>query len=210
MCHSEKIIEITNSSSNKLKEKGSQFIGYAINVYSIEEAQLKLSNLKKEYYDATHHCYAYKLIDGDEKYSDDGEPNGTAGIRILNAINHFNITNIIVVIIRYFGGTKLGVGPLGKAYGETAFDVLTNAPKIELTKFEKINISFDYENVSTIHYFINKYNCQKINNLYSNSPEIEFYIEPYLVNNFSEAIINKTNGNAKIHKLGKQTYLRLQ
>lgn len=210
MDHSEKIIEISNNSSHKIKVKGSQFISYAFRVDSVESAQLELQTLKKEYYDATHHCFAYKLNDGNEKYSDDGEPNGTAGIRILNSITHFNLTNLLVVVVRYFGGTKLGIGPLGKAYGDAALQLLSKSKKIELTRYDEIQISFNYDNVSTIHYFINKYKCKNIQNIYDGNPEIKCCIEPFLLEQFREDIVNKTNGNAKIRKLTGKIYSRLK
>ncbi|MDZ7765436.1 MAG: YigZ family protein [Melioribacteraceae bacterium] len=96
------------------------FIGYAAPCKNDEEAEQILEGKKKQYYDATHNCYAYKILPESIKYLDDGEPSGTAGIRILNAIQHFDLTNLIVISTRYFGGTKLGVGPLGKAYYNSA------------------------------------------------------------------------------------------
>src|ERR1035437_8880518 len=107
-----------------IKEKGSAFTGQAYFMSDSDECVKKLNKIIKQFYDATHHCYCYKLNSGEAKYSDNGEPSGTAGIRILNAIEHFDLTDILVVVIRYFGGTKLGVGPLGKAYYESALNVL--------------------------------------------------------------------------------------
>ena len=97
-----------------IKEKGSVFTGKAYFMSNSQDCIAKLNEIKKEFYDATHHCYCYKLNTGEIKYSDNGEPSGTAGIRILNAIEHFILTDMLVVVIRYFGGTKLGVGPLVK------------------------------------------------------------------------------------------------
>ena len=134
MSESEKIFEIEKNVTNKIKIKGSQFIGYAIKVISVQNAEEELSSIKKEHFDATHHCYAFKLNTGEEKYSDDGEPNGTAGVRILNAINHYNLTNIIIIVVRYFGGTKLGIGPLGKAYGDSAYDIAAKFKDFEQKK----------------------------------------------------------------------------
>ncbi len=151
-----------------------------------------------------------KLRSGEEKYSDDGEPNGTAGIRILNAINHFSITDILIVVVRYFGGTKLGVGPLGKAYGETALNLLENSKLLELTKFEQFKIVYHYEETSSIHYLLNKYNCQKIENHFETKPIIKCLIEPYLVEKISNELIEKTAGNVQLEPLNKVFYLRLK
>jgi uncharacterized YigZ family protein len=210
MIESEKISVIEKNATNKSKIKGSKFIGHASRITSSEDALEKLKSIRKEYYDATHHCYAYKTIGGIEKYSDDGEPNGTAGIRIFNAVNHYNLTDILVVVVRYYGGTKLGVGPLGKAYGDTAANLLADSDILELTKFEKILISYNFEEVSPINYLINKYKCKKITNIYTSSPSIECFIEPSQINNITLEIREKTSDNAKIELLNETFYLRLK
>lgn len=210
MSKSEKILVIEGTPTNKIKIKGSQFIGYAYRISNTDEANNKLADLKKEFYDATHHCYAYLTKEGAEKYSDDGEPNGTAGIRLLNAINHFSLTDILIVVIRYYGGTKLGVGPLGKAYGETALDLLENVNFLELTKFEQIKIEYSYDELSSVHYLLNKFNCKNINNLYDAKPIIEFCIEPYQINEFGDELIEKTAGNVQLERINKEFYLRLK
>lgn len=210
MSESENIFVIENNTTNKIKIKGSQFIGFCYKVSSSFEAIDYLKNLKKERYDASHHCYAYKTKDNEEKYSDDGEPNGTAGIRILNSINHFALTDILVVVVRYFGGTKLGVGPLGKAYGETAMELLSQSNILKLTKFAEISIDYNYDDVSNIHYLLNKYKAQKINNIFTTSPSIECFIEPVFLQKIKDDIIEKTSGNATFRDLDNQIYLRLK
>jgi putative IMPACT (imprinted ancient) family translation regulator len=107
--------------------KKSNFIAQVYSINSEEDFKSHLTKAKKKYYDASHHCYAYKLVNGNVRYSDAGEPNGTAGVRILNAIEHFNLVNQLVIVSRIFGGIKLGVGPLGKAYYESAIQVLSES-----------------------------------------------------------------------------------
>lgn len=210
MSESQKILVVEQNSTNKIKIKGSQFIGFSFRISNSEDSEKHLGDLKKEFYDASHHCYAYKTKSGEEKYSDDGEPNGTAGIRILNAISHFSITDILIVIVRYFGGTKLGVGPLGKAYGETALNLLENSKLLELTKFEQFKIVYPYEETSKIHYLLNKYDCQKIENHFETKPMIKCLIESYLVEKISNELIDKTAGNVQLEPLNKVFYLRLK
>ena len=210
MRDSEKILVIEKNSSNKIKIKGSQFVGYSFRITCPEDALIHLNELKKEFYDASHHCYAYKTKLGDEKYSDDGEPNGTAGIRILNAINHFSLNDILLVIVRYFGGTKLGVGPLGKAYGETALTLLESSKLVELTKFEKIKIVYPYDMTSSIHFLLNKYNVQKIENHFETKPIIKCQVEPFLIKNMNIELMEKTAGNVQLEPLNKVFYLRLK
>ncbi len=150
---------ITSSTETKYKEKGSVFISKAFQINNLDEVDSKLNNIKKEYYDASHHCYAFKLHNGIFKYSDDGEPNGTAGIRILNAIDHFELTNILIVVTRYFGGTKLGVGPLGKAYYKSAIQTIDSVQIKVLKPYKKIYISADFSYTSHVHRILSKHNA---------------------------------------------------
>src|SRR5699024_3018119 len=108
---------------NEITIKNSKFIGVIIPIESKEDIKERLSELKTEYKNATHYCYAFKLIN-DKGFSDDGEPNKTAGIPILNVIEGENLINVLVVVIRYFGGIKLGPGGLIRAYSNTCKEVI--------------------------------------------------------------------------------------
>jgi len=169
----EQIITINHSSEIKYKEKGSVFIGKSFHVKNIEEVDSTLNKIKKEYYDATHHCYAYKLNSGNSKYSDDGEPNGTAGIRILNAIEHFGLTNVLIIVVRYFGGVKLGVGPLGKAYYSSAYKVIEASEKITLNPYKKILITADFSFTSHVHHVLAKHNAKIKNSTFDTKVKFE-------------------------------------
>jgi len=131
--------------------KKSNFIAQIYSISSSDEFKSHLTKAKKKYYDASHHCFAYKLVNGNVRYSDAGEPNGTAGIRILNAIEHFNLVNQLVIVSRFFGGIKLGVGPLGKAYYESAFQVLSESKISTKHLFQKAFISSEIEHISFVH-----------------------------------------------------------
>ena len=145
-----------------IKEKGSVFTGQAYFMNNPEDCLSKLNEIRKEFYDATHHCYCYKLNTGEIKYSDNGEPSGTAGIRILNAIEHFDLTDILVVVIRYFGGTKLGVGPLGKAYYESALNVSKNSQIIVKDPYQKISITTNFDKMGHVFRLLTTFNGKKI------------------------------------------------
>lgn len=128
------------------KEKGSKFIASAFTVTSEEEVKQALAEVKKKYYDARHHCYAY-MIGPDKscfRSSDDGEPSGTAGKPILNQILSKDVTNVCVIVVRYFGGIKLGVSGLINAYKTAARDALDNAVIIEKTVNEVYSLEFEY------------------------------------------------------------------
>lgn len=128
------------------KEKGSRFLAFAYNVDSAEAAKEKVREKQKEYHDARHHCYAWRIGqgEGETKVGDDGEPSGTAGRPILGQILSAGLTNVVVVVVRYFGGIKLGTGGLIVAYKEATSDALQNA-QIETRTFNaRLTVSFPY------------------------------------------------------------------
>lgn len=128
------------------KEKGSRFIALAYPVTREEEIRDIIAGLKEKYYDARHHCYAWRLGAAKTHFraNDDGEPSSTAGKPILGQIQSNDLTNILIVVIRYFGGIKLGVSGLINAYREAAADALRNAVIIEKTVDEQLRIHFSY------------------------------------------------------------------
>lgn len=137
---------IKQTSEGLYKEKGSKFITYAYPVTSEIEIKTHIASLKKQYYDARHHCYAYMLGADKKEYraNDDGEPSSTAGKPILGQILSSDLTNILIVVIRYFGGTKLGVSGLIRAYKTAAADAISNAEIIDKTVNDIYDINFDY------------------------------------------------------------------
>ena len=128
------------------KERSSKFLTYAYPVESEEVIKELLDALRKEYYDATHHCYAYRLGPHGETFraNDDGEPSGTAGKPILGQLLSADLTNCLVVVVRYFGGTKLGVSGLIQAYKESTADVIAVSKIIEKTVDRIIKVDFSY------------------------------------------------------------------
>lgn len=137
---------INSSSEGLYKEKGSKFIALSYHVTSEEEVKDILLKLRKDYHDARHHCYAYIIGFKSEHWraNDDGEPSGTAGRPIHGQIVSRNLTNTLVVVIRYFGGTKLGVSGLISAYKAAASDALENAQVITKTVNDIYEVTFDY------------------------------------------------------------------
>jgi len=137
---------IKSSSEGIYKEKGSKFLGYAFPVHSEDEAKSVLEKLKKKYHDARHHCYAWVLGPGGDqvRMNDDGEPSGTAGKPILGQISSRNLTYIMVVVVRYFGGILLGTGGLVRAYREAASLALDKNHIVskEVTRFYKIHFNY--------------------------------------------------------------------
>ena len=143
---------IGSPSRGLYKDQGSRFISFA---YPVEtEAQVKelVDSLKKEYHDARHHCFAYRLgLDGSRyRMNDDGEPSSTAGRPILSQIDSAGLSDVLVVVVRYFGGIKLGVPGLIKAYKTAAQDALAQAAKVEKTAAVSYHLEFDYMNMDSV------------------------------------------------------------
>lgn len=137
---------IESSVQGSFKDRGSRFIGIAIPVLTEQEVKRELETLKKQYFDATHHCYAY-ILGADKsawRVNDDGEPSGTAGRPIHGQILSANLTNILVVVIRYYGGTKLGVPGLINAYKSAAREAIGNATIITCIVKEVYQLDYDY------------------------------------------------------------------
>ncbi len=128
------------------KEKGSKFIARVFPAESEEEARLLLASVKKEFHDARHHCYAYRINPEKEEFrsNDDGEPSGTAGKPILNQLLSFGLFNVLVVVVRYFGGTKLGVSGLILAYKNATHDALERAEIVTVFITRALELSFEY------------------------------------------------------------------
>ncbi len=137
---------ISKPAESNFRDHASKFIGFLYPVRSEEEIKLLLSELKKQFYDATHHCYAYRLGPKGEIFraNDDGEPSGTAGKPILNQLLSAEVTNILAVVVRYYGGTKLGVPGLINAYKEATKEALSAATFIEETVNNQFEVCFEY------------------------------------------------------------------
>ena len=153
------------SKEGLFKDKGSKFYGYAFPVTNEEEIKEKIELLKKQHYNARHWCYAWQLGKNYDHYraNDDGEPSNSAGMPIYGQLQSFNVTNILVVVVRYFGGTKLGVGGLIKAYKNGAKLALENSIIIHKTIDEVFLIKFEYPEMNTIMRIIKDENISIIN-----------------------------------------------
>ena len=194
----DKIKTIVKETEFRFKEKSSVFISISFPIKSEEEAESYLLSVKKIYYDAAHHCYSYKLADGRFKYSDAGEPNGTAGIRIYNAQNHFELTEILTVIVRYFGGIKLGIGPLGKAYYESAYQNLKSSEIEEKILFRNIQLNFEYERTNSVHHLISKYRILIEESIFDSSSVMNCLIPINQIDKFILELKENFNSNIKV------------
>lgn len=167
---------ITEPSTEVLfKEKNSKFFGYAFPITSEEEVKIHIESLKKQHFSARHWCYAYQMGTDKIQYraNDDGEPNNSAGMPIYGQIQSYNITNVLVVVVRYFGGVKLGVGGLITAYKTTAQMALEESEIIEKTIDTHFSVQFDYKNMNKVMRVIKEKNIMIISQKMEEDCQIE-------------------------------------
>jgi uncharacterized YigZ family protein len=150
---------IEKPSEGYFKDRGSRFIAHAYPVHNETEVKELLEILRKEHHDARHHCYAWRIgIDPVyERANDDGEPSNSAGRPILNQIEKYDLTNVVIVVIRYFGGTLLGVGGLINAYRSAAENAITEGRIIRRNVRQSYRLSFDYAKMNEVMTIIKEY-----------------------------------------------------
>lgn len=172
---------ITTPVEGIYKEKGSKFLAFAIPVTTVEEVKEIVKNYRKEYYDARHVCYAYMLGSERNEFraNDDGEPSGTAGRPILGQINSLELTNVLVIVVRYFGGILLGTGGLVVAYKEATKDALNQAEIIEKTVDETVNIHFEYLLMNDVMRIIKETCAEILNQSYEDKCNMQISIRKH-------------------------------
>lgn len=188
--------QLKNSSKGIYKEKGSKFISYAFIVKSEKEANKFLNSVKKLEKNARHFCYAY-VISPDKsiiKSNDDGEPSNTAGKPILGQINSNNLTNCLIVVVRYFGGIKLGITGLIRSYKNAAANAILNNKILTINITETYKVIFNYEETNFIIKNIKLFNAKIISQNHNENSELTFSV----AKNKSEEILLKLSKNHKI------------
>lgn len=183
-------LSIAQPTEALFKEKGSKFIAFAYPVENEQEIKEKLELLRKKYYDATHHCYAYILGKDKKNFraNDDGEPNGTAGLPILGQLKSKNITNVLVVVVRYFGGTKLGASGLVSAYKTATAKALSQAIIIEKILTQSVTFGFDYLQMNEVMKFIKDYELKILSQNFDNECEMTLQVREDLVEEITQKI----------------------
>lgn len=167
---------IGDSVANEIIEKKSRFIANVYNIESVAEAEEKIKQIKKKYYDAKHNCFAFSVLEENQiktKISDDGEPSGTAGEPILNVIEKNKLQNILIIVTRYFGGILLGAGGLVRAYSNASIEALNKAKIVKKELGNKIKVEISYSDNEKFKYYCNK---NKINIVNVEYAENIFYI----------------------------------
>lgn len=176
----ENFLTIQEEEQTQIVEKKSKFIAEIHPVSNIQEVENKIKEIKKKYYDAKHHCIAYRIIDEGrvvERSSDDGEPSGTAGAPMLNLLKGNNLCNVLVVVTRYFGGILLGTGGLVRAYSEATNLVIQKSKLVCKTEGFEITLKLEYSNLDMFSYYCKNNNIKILNIEYAENISIKIEME---------------------------------
>ena len=197
----ENYITLLGESRAEYEEKRSKFIARAFPCESEEKAAEILSAIKTECWDARHNCYAYVLKDGSARFSDDGEPHGTAGKPILDCIMGSGVVDVIVVVTRYFGGVLLGTGGLVRAYSASAKDSLQNAPKVLMCLGTEMAVNCSYSELKLMEKLIGKFEGNITDTVYTDSVSVFFTLKNEDIEGFSLELTEVFSGKISAEEL---------
>lgn len=186
--------------NGEIFEKKSRFIADIFPVDTQEEAIQYIEGVRKKYYDARHHCFAYTIGEKNEvvRSSDDGEPSGTAGHPMLDVIMGAGIHNVLVVVTRYFGGTLLGTGGLVRAYSEAAKEGIKNSIILEKRLGKRVSILTDYERIGKMQNIISKLGLTELDTKYEENVEVILLVPQEDLAHFRDTVTEVSSGRVKI------------
>lgn len=187
------------------EEKKSRFLGEAIPVSSAKDISSSLDRIRKQYYDARHHCYAWILGEKRDlkKVSDDGEPSGTAGLPILKVMEGAECTNLLIIVTRYFGGTLLGTGGLVRAYTNAARGALINAGIVRMNPGEVLQLTMDYSLFDSVSYYLRSEQIQVRDTAYTDKVVLAIIVPSDRTDDISQHLKSLGAGRIQIGCLGK-------
>ena len=199
---------IAQAAQDEFVEKRSRFIGYARPVQTEEEAQAFIAEMKSRHWDATHNVYAYILREGNiQRYSDDGEPQGTAGIPTLDVLQKSHVTDVAVVVTRYFGGILLGGGGLVRAYSHGASIALKAAGIITMKECSLLMLSCDYSRYGRVSSLIPVCGGIIDDTDFAGDVTLSFHMAPELMGSFARKLADATNGQVTFEECGSQYFV---
>lgn len=190
---------INEAVRTELKVQGSRFIASVSPSSTKLAAEEFIARTKKKFHDATHNCYAYRCGTGGTLYrfNDSGEPSGTAGKPILAAIDKAGLTDVCVVVTRYFGGTKLGVGGLIRAYGEAAEQTLSSAEQVTRFVYDTFRASFPHSLISNVMHVASKCGAKIADTIYDEEVHLELVVRRSKAGEFHSQLVDHTGGNIR-------------
>lgn len=184
-----------NNYTAEIVEKKSKFIANLFYVENIEQVEEKIKQVKRQYFDARHNCVAYRIVENDsviEKFSDDGEPSGTAGAPMLSILQKNNLCNVLVIVTRYFGGILLGTGGLVRAYSDATIKSMELAEKVSKCYGIEAQIEFDYSYFDTFKYYARKNGIFIRETIYEDNVKCIIQLENKDFETLKEKITNKS------------------
>lgn len=196
---------VSSQTQFEITIKRSVFRAFLVGVQTKQQAQEFLDSLKREYWDAVHHCYAYRLgpLGLESRFSDDGEPSGTAGKPLLFALQRAKLSDCMVVVVRYYGGVKLGVGPLARAYAEAAHGAIAACTPILVEPRMAITVHCSYDDVSTITRLLEEVGAE-FETTYGDAVSFDVNIAEAHREFLQAEIISRTNARAGFSKVSTE------
>lgn len=191
---------VLKKSETEFVEKKSTFIGSCKRVFSEENARAFILEIKGKYKDARHHVYAYTIGENQniQRYSDDGEPQGTGGLPVLDVLKKNDLRNVCIVVTRYFGGVLLGAGGLTRAYVKGASDAVKEAGIVERVSGYEVNLHMDYELLGKIQYYFKEHQIETERIEYSSEVSVTVFIEDIRYQSMQTDVMNLTSGKVII------------
>lgn len=195
---------VLEESVTELIIQKSRFITYLMPVKSEASAAAQLERIRKTHWDATHHVPAWILENGAQKFSDDGEPGGTAGLPVLESLKHCDMQGCMLVVVRYFGGVKLGTGGLVRAYGQAARDALTAAERYTVREFNHLKVLMEYTQIGRVQAFLSQAEVLGIETVFTDAVALTFFVGVEETDKIREALVDLTHGTADIKVIGTE------
>ena len=194
-------LTLSSQSEGKYSEKGSTFTALTLAVASLGQVKYELNNLREQYPDANHICYGYRIKEGDrvnEFATDAGEPQGSSGIPILNVLKRNQLVNVVIFVIRYFGGSKLGIPGLINAYGTVAERTIQNAKVKKWIQLERISFIYNYDLQNKVDSILQKFEVKIINTNFGEFIQVELEIEVEKNEELSKELKDVSNGTIRV------------
>ena len=194
-------VTLSSKSEGRYNEKGSTFSALAIPVSDVAEVKTNLHQLKEQFPDANHICYGYRIKEGDrvdEFATDAGEPKGSSGIPILNVLKRNQLVNVVIFVIRYFGGSKLGIPGLINAYGTAAERTIQNAKVKKWIQLERISFIYNYDLQNRVDSVLQKFKVKIINTNFGEFIQVELEIEVEKNEELSKELKDVSNGTIRV------------
>lgn len=193
-------------SEAELVEKKSRFIGQVFPAETEEEARACIETVRKKHYDARHHCFCYRLANGTVRASDDGEPQGTAGMPVLDVLRKSGVTDVVTVATRYFGGILLGGGGLVRAYSHTASIALQAAQIITMRECLLLSLTCDYGRYGRVASLVPECGGVTDDTVFEEKVTVKFHLAPELLGTFRKKLADATNGQVDVTEDGKKFF----